>query len=74
MLATLILLAVIVYLWMQIRRLKAMNFELKRRLDPLGILKERYARGEMSREEYFRMHSDLFRERTALPVHPGTDN
>ena len=68
MLYSLILLGIIGYMWMHIKRLRAMNAELERRLDPLGILKERYARGDISREEYFRMQSDLLQERIALPA------
>ncbi|MEW6663101.1 MAG: SHOCT domain-containing protein [Bacillota bacterium] len=72
MLYSLILFGIIGYMWMQVKRLRAMNAELERRLDPLGILKERYARGEISREEYFRMQNDLVQERAALPVGRGS--
>lgn len=52
---SLLLIALLVYLF-----IKYKGFENRRgSSDPVNVIKERYARGEVSREEYLRIVGDL---------------
>lgn len=52
---SLLLIALLVYLF-----IKYKGFESRRgSADPVNVVKERYARGEISREEYLRIMGDL---------------